>query len=137
MNTKTKMHRIHSKGLKLGDSLGYFVHTHPHLRFGTKSNYPDALHSKDIYGLWDALYVGKQGQGVLFVQYSSNGYHTLKQYEDWVFKTMQPVLLLSWYNRKGFKAKLIHLKKLNMELTYVEMALTGAGIETRTLLLEV
>lgn len=103
--SRAKGNRTQAKGFKLGDSWGYFVHTNGHSRYGTKSNYPGGEHSKDCFGLFDAIFV-KNGE-VLFVQYTTNRFHPFKPYIEWCKSTKTKALLLAWFDRKGFKVKRI------------------------------
>jgi len=118
MNTRAKGERTKKYCSDYGDSIGYYIHNNPHLRFGTKSNYPNSEHSKDMFGLFDAIWVYKTGnKPTLFVQYSSNKFHTLVPYKEWVMNTHKDALLLVWIDRIGFKIKHLRYNSKNKKVS--------------------
>ena len=83
----------------------YFVQFNGHSRFGIRNNYSPDRRSCDLYGLFDAVLVRKDGTGVVFLQVTSNRFHSFAPYEAWVKATNIPVLMLCWVDRTGFKEK--------------------------------
>lgn len=87
INRRSKMHRTTSKGVKWLREHGYLVDIVPHTRYHL-----------DLFGIADAVAI-KDGE-VLFVQFKTNSFGSIRLYREFAMKHLVNVVVMMYKDRK-------------------------------------
>lgn len=99
MNTRAKGTRNRSQGLRwLKEKFIDIIDTY---------TVPESRYSKDAFGVADAFIVVESIEQILPVQFKSNEWGSIKDYNKWFEKTGIPLVIVRKDDRKGFRIRVI------------------------------
>lgn len=116
LNARRKGLRNQRRAKELGENLGYIVHNQP---IGGRYN-----KFKDIFNLWDQIWIRKRDNRIMWVQVKSNNFPSIRKYQKWCWKHEQYGLIMTWVDRDCWNIRLLSpvknsRKVYSAELRYV------------------